>query len=306
MANAIPIAEGTDASGGYLVHPEYRDTLIDGLRRESAVVQSVRVDRVSTKKVIWSVYAGRPTVTIVAEGAEKTATGAEFNHLDINIKKLATIVLFTEEMLEDAAKDPRLFVGPDVAGAIADAIDANALGQAAGADIVGGFDAELTSSTNTTELGTTGDAFALSVSAAMELIEANGYKPTAVIAASDVRAHLRDQRGPGDNSTTPVYTPGFNREPDTIYNLPIRYSSNLDGFPSGAAKTAGVVLDGQESILAVRDDVRFKTSTDATVTVGGTPHNTWQRNEVALLWETRVGFNVHDINKSVSPIINHA
>jgi HK97 family phage major capsid protein len=263
-----------------------------------------RVDRVVGRRERYTVYAGRPTAAFVAEGAAKAATGAEFSELVVNIKKIASIVMYTEELLEDAREDPSVLVGADVEAAFMNLIDAHALGYQAGAAIAGSFDSELTNTTQTTELGSTGDAFALAVSAAMEQVEANGGVPNGIVAASDVRAHLRDQRNAGDVIAQPVYTDGFNREPDSLYGLPIRYSSNLDAFPAAAGKIAAVVGDYSHAVFALRRDITLRTSTEATIDVGGTLHNLFQQNKTAVLWEMRVGFAAHDINRMFANITN--
>lgn len=304
MANAIPLLEGTDASGGYLVSEQYGSTLQNGIRRESAVMALSRVDRVVGRRQKYAVYAGRPTAAFVAEGAAKAATGAEFSEITVNIKKIASIVMYTDELLEDAREDPTMFVSPDVGAAFVDLIDAHALGYQAGAAITGSFDSELTNTSQTTELGTTGDAFAVAVSAALEQIEDDGYRPSGIVAASDVRAHLRDQRKAGDVIAEPVYTNGFNREPDSIYGLPISYSSNLDGFPAGAGKIAAVVGDFSHAVFAMRRDITVSKSDQATVDVGGTLHHLWQQNKTAFLWEMRIGFVAHDLNKAFANITN--
>lgn len=304
MANAVPLLEGTDASGGYLVSEHYGSTLQNTIRRESAVMALSRVDRVVGRREKYAIYAGRPTAAFVAEGAAKAATGAEFSELVVNIKKIASVVMYTEELLEDAREDPTVLVGADVEAAFMDLIDGHSLGYQAGAAIVGSFDSELTNTTQTDELGTSGDAFALAVSQAMERIEAGGGTPNGIVAASDVRAHLRDQRRAGDVVSQPVYTDGFNREPDTLYGLPIRYSSNLDGFPAGAGKIAAVVGDFSHAVFALRRDITIRASNQATIDVSGTLHNLWQQNKTAVLWEMRVGFAAHDINRMFSNITN--
>lgn len=304
MANAVPLLEGTDASGGYLVSEHYGSTLQNAIRRESAVMALSRVDRVVGRREKYAIYAGRPTAAFVAEGAAKAATGAEFSELVVNIKKIASVVMYTEEILEDAREDPTVLVSADVEGAFMQLIDGHALGYTAGSAITGSFDSEITNTTQTTELGTGGDAFAVAVSAAIENVESNGYMPNGIVAASDVRAHLRDARATTYDPTTPVYTAGFGREPDTLYGLPIRYSSNLDGFPAGAGKIAAVVGDFSHAVFAVRRDITIRTSNQATIDVSGTLHNLWQQNKTAVLWEMRIGFACHDINKAFSNITN--
>lgn len=303
MSNQVPLNIGTDAAGGYLFEEQYGDTLIDGIRRESAIASVARIERLVGKREKYPIYSGRPTVGFVDESAEKTVTGAEFSQLTLNVKKLAAIVIYTEELLEDAREDPRVLINQDLAAAFANKIDAHALGYENGSAIVSSFDSELGETSQTDELGTTGDAFAKSVSVCMEKVESCGYRPSGIIAASDVRGHLRDARQTVETAQ-PVYSAGFEREPDNLYGLPIAYSSNLDAFTASSGKKAAVVGDFSHAILGIRKDLTMRVSDQATVSIGGTPRNLWQRNEVAVLWEMRVGFAAHDVNRAFAAVTN--
>jgi HK97 family phage major capsid protein len=300
MANAIPLLEGTNTAGGYLVPDS-----VGEVRREAAAFQLARLDRVPGKRQTYTVYAGRPTAAFVDEAAAKPVTGAELASVAVDVKKIATTVLYTEELLEDAVQDPRVLVNADVEAAFADLIDAHALGYANGAAIVSQFNSELASTTSTVELGTTGDAFALAVSNAMATIEANGGRPSGILAASDIRSNLRDARSAVE-TTNPVYTAGFNREPDSLYGLNIAYTSNLDAFPAAAGKVAAVVGDFSHAVGVIRKDLNVRISDQATVDVGGTLHHLWQQNKVAAQWETRIGFFAHDLNRMFVAITNAA
>ena len=303
MANNTPLNIGTDAAGGYLFEEQYGDVFIDGIARESAVAQLATVKRLTSKREKYAVYSGRPTVAFVDESDEKTATGAEFGQVTLNVKKLAAIVIYSEELLEDAAHDPRLLINDDMIGAFAQKIDAHALGYEAGTAITSAFDSELGETSQTVELGTAGDAFAVAVSSAIDTVEGNGYRATGAAIARDVKKHLRDSRHTVETAQA-VYTPGFDREPDSLYGVPLTYTTNLDAFTAGAGKKAAVVGDFSHAVLGIRKDLTARVSTEATVTVGGTPRNLWQRNEVAVLWEMRVGFAAHDMNRAFVAVTN--
>lgn len=303
MANNTPLNIGTDAAGGYLFEEQYGDVFIDGIARESAVAQLATIRRLSSKREKYAVYSGRPTVAFVDESAEKTATGAEFGQVTLDVKKLAAIVIYSEELLEDAANDPRLLINDDMIGAFASKIDAHALGYEAGSAISSSFNSELGETSQTVELGTGGDAFAVAVSSAIDTVEGNGYRATGAAVARDVKKHLRDSRQTVETAQA-VYTPGFEREPDSLYGVNLTYTTNLDAFTAGAGKKAAVVGDFSHAVLGIRKDLTARVSTEATVTVGGTPRNLWQRNEVAVLWEMRVGFAAHDLNRAFVAVTN--
>lgn len=308
MSNAIPLLEGTDASGGYLVRDSYGETFQNTLQRLSAVQSLSRVDRVPGKRQRYAVYAGRPTAAFVGEGVAKPVTGAEYTEVVVNVKKIATTVLYTEELLEDAVEDPGVLIGADVEGAFADLIDAHALGYAAGTAITGQFDSELTATTQTTEYAQgSADGVALSISAAMATIEANGGTPNGAIFNPDAKSVLRDARqaASGLGVAQPVFTEGFGREPNDVY-LPLAYSTNLPALKGTAAagRVVGVVGDFSHAVFAVRKDITIKFTSQATVDVSGTLHHLWQQNKVAALWEQRIGFVAHDLDRMFVAIVN--
>jgi HK97 family phage major capsid protein len=309
MANAIPLLEGTAASGGYLVPDQFvQGAFQRGIDRQSAVAALSTVRRVSGKTVKFTEYVGRPVAAFVAEGAAKAATGAEYAQVTVDIKKIAAIVMYTEELLEDAQDDPQVLINADVRAAFADLIDSHALGRNAAGVVTGQFNSELSETTQTVELGTSGDALAVAVSSAMATIEGNGYTTNGIILANDGRKHLRDARGTGDLVTTPLYSQGYTQPADSLYGVPIRYTTNLQTFAGSATtgRVVGVVGDFTHALLAVRNDIQVKFSDQATVDVGGTKHDLWQQNKVASLWEARVGFVAHDLNRSFVAIINAA
>lgn len=314
MANAIPLLEGTAASGGYLVPDHFGGLLFErGLNRKSAVLNmpGLRVRRVNGKRESFTEYVGRPTVATVAEGADKPATGAEYAQVTCDIVKAATIVMYTEELIDDAQDDPTILINQDVKAAFADYIDSNAIGRNAAGQIVGAFNSELSETTQTVELANTGgDRVALAVSAAMGLVEGNGYTPTGIILVHDARQHFRDARMTTE-TTQQVYSSAegtFVQPIPTLYDLPIGYTTNLQTIAGAAAagRVVGIVGDFSQALLAIRNDIRIKFSDQATVNVSGTDHRLWQQNKVASLWETRLGFVAHDLNRAFAAIINAA
>src|ERR1700745_3952667 len=102
MANQIPISGATPGAGGYLLPPEQGDILVNGLLLESGAIALAGDSRAtSARKTQFPILLGTPTAGPVGEGAPKPVTGAEFGQTEINVKKFASIVLFTEEMIED-------------------------------------------------------------------------------------------------------------------------------------------------------------------------------------------------------------
>lgn len=315
MANQIPLIEGTSTSGGTLIAPaSYGRTLADAILRQSPTMAMTNVTRVSTNKELYSVYAGRPTAAFVNEAAAKQATGAEYREIAVNVKKIATVVLFTQELLDDAREDPTVLINTDVVGAFHDLIDAHMLGYAAGSQITTSFDGALRASTQTVEyVQANQDALATALSGAMALVEANGYTPNGAIFNNDVKQVIRNAR---TTTGSPLYQNTFtggsggfdNREPGSIYGLNLSFSSNLPTLQGTAAagRVVGIVGDFSHALTVIRNDLLVSRSDQATVDVGGTLHHLWQQNKVALRWEMRLGFNTHDINRAFALILNAA
>lgn len=306
MANAIPLLEGTDASGGYYVRDSYGQTLINTVNRKSAALDLSQINRVPGKREKYTVYAGRPTAAFIAEGGPSVATGAELAEMVVNVKKIGTTVLYTRELIEDAQEDPTVLINADVEAAFADLCDAHMIGKANGTNLTTSFDNSLRQTTQTVELGSGGDAIATAVSAAMTLIEENGGEANGVILATDGKGRLRDARGSGDNATRPVFTDGFSKEPDALYGVGLRYSSNLSKFSAtpAATKIVGIVGDFTHSVAAIRSDIIVRSTDQATVDVGGTLHHLWQQGKTALQWEMRIGYAIHDRDRMFVAIVD--
>lgn len=307
MPNAIPMLEGTPGSGGYLTPTEYvQNEFQRGLDRQSAVASLARIRRVSGKQVQFSEYVGRPTAGFVAEGADKPATGAEYAPVLVDIKKIAATVMYTEELLEDAQDDPTVLINQDVRAAFADLIDSHALGRNSAGAVTSQFNTSLAATTTTVEYGQAAqDGLATAVSSAIGTIAGNGYTANGVVLAADAGIALRAAR---DTTGRPLYTDGFQSEPSSLYGLPVRTTTNLQSVSGTAAagRIIGFVGDFSGALLAVRSDIRVKFSDQATIDVGGVQHRLWQQNKVASLWEARVGFTVHDLNRRFVAITNAA
>lgn len=313
MANFIPIAGSPDAAGGHLIQPEYAEPLVDAIARASAVAVLANFEQTSTRKRKYPRMVGRPTAAFVGEGADSPATGAEFGSLEVNVKKISTTILYTEEELEDAYADPEQLVGDEVEGAFAELIDAHVLGLAAGAAITTNFDADLHSQIpagGEVELGGTPDALGVAVSAGMAYVEGNGGRPTGLAYALDLRQHIRDAR---DANGRPLYEEATraigDASADTLpqfYGQRAAVTTNLDAFPAGAGKVAAIGGDWSKTKGVMRRDMTVRITTEATVNVAGTDHRTWQQEKIGVKYTMRLGFNAHQADKMFYEILNAA
>lgn len=311
MANNTPLSGLSDAAGGIILPEAQGQLLTNGvLQKAGAFAMAGDARTTSSRREAFAIWNGTPTAEFVGEGGTKPVTGAEFAGGTLNIKKVASIITFTDEMLEDVQNgDLNVLVDSGIRDAISDVVDANAVGKDSGTNITGSFDSELTATTSTVELGTGQDALALAVSAAMGTLEANGYSDIAILHSADVARHIRDARvtgvsggGTAAPSVTGLSQGLYQPNTDPFYGLPRFSSTNLNTLTeaAGANKVVAVVASRPNIHARIRHDVRVKPSQEASV--GGT--SLYQNDLTALRYVTRLGYWVHDINRAVVAITN--
>lgn len=312
MPNQIPLTGAVPAAGGFVLPTEQGDILINGLLQESGALQLCGDSRATTaRKTQFGIWLGAPTAGFVGEGADKPVTGAEFGQTLMNVKKVASIVLFTDEMLEDVqAGDLNPLVDAGVRLAIQDVIDAHIIGKDTGVNITSNFDTMLRSTTATVEYAQANpDALARAVSAAMGILEANGYGNPAqmgLLLGFGFGQALRDARSSVDTSM-PLYGAG-GQGLDPTYGVQSLFSTNLNKPSDAAAATSvlGFLVHRPNLHVRIRKDVTLTTSTEATVYDGAADRSLFQENLTAVRYETRLGFMAHDINRAVVALINAA
>jgi hypothetical protein len=312
VANQIPISGITPAAGGYILPTEQGEILTNGVLQQSGALQVVGDSRAtSSRKTQFGIWLGAPTASFVGEGAPKPVTGAEFGQTVMNVKKVATIVLFTDEMLDDVqAGDLNPLVDAGVRQAVADVIDANIIGKDSGTNITGNFDTQLRDTTATVEYDAAlPDALARAVSAAMGVLENNGYGNVGqmgLVLGSGFGQVLRDARSTAD-AAQPIYGSG-GLGLDPTYGVATSVSTNLNTAQSapGAADIMGFLVHRPNLHARIRKDVTVTTSTEATINDGTTDRKLFQENLTAVRYETRLAFMAHDLNRAVVAITNAA
>jgi len=310
MPNQIPISGATPGAGGYILPVEQGEILTNGVLQEVGALSLCGDSRsTSSRKTQFGIWLGAPTAAFVGEGAPKPVTGAEFGQTVMNVKKVATIVLFTEEMIEDVQSgDLNPLVDAGVRTAIADVIDANIIGKDNGTDITTNFDNMLRSTTAVVEYDQSkADGLSRAVSAAMGVLEANGYGNTAqmgLLLGTGFGQILRDARSSVD-TTSPIYGPGGL---DPTYGISSATSSNLStaGAAAAATNVVGFLVHKPNLHVRMRKDVTVATSTEATVNDGTADRKLFQEDLTAVRYETRLAFMAHDLNRAVVKLANAA
>jgi hypothetical protein len=308
MANQIPFAEAPPIAGGYLLPPEQGEILVNALLLQAGAIALAGDSRATAAiKTNFPIWLGQPTAGPVGEQATKPATGASFAQASLNVKKFATIIMFTDEMIEDVQSgDLNVLVDSGVRQALNDAIDAHAIGKAAGVDIATPvFDSWLEQTTTTVEYNQAkGDGLQLAISAAMGILEQNGYGnqgDMGVLLGFGFAQVVRDARTSFD-TTLPVFGPGR----DPLYGLANFMSTNLSKPSDAPAATdvLGFVVHRPNLHVRIRKDVTLATTSEATVNDGVKDRHLFQEDLTAIRYETRLAFLVHDINRAVVKIVN--
>jgi HK97 family phage major capsid protein len=300
MANNIPLSGLSDAAGGILLPEAQGGMLTNGLLQETGVLSLAGDARsTSSPRESWVIWGGAPTAEFVGEGGTKPVTGAEFSSGTLNAKKIASIVLFTDEQIADVQNgDMNVLVDSGVRDAISDVIDAHGLGMDSGTPLSGNFDSQYTDTTQVVNVGSTQDAFAVAISAAMGSLEANGYRDFGVLTPADFARHLRDARiTGGGGGTTPLATSLYQSNLDPLYGAANATSTNLSPLSSGG--TVGIVVSRPNVHVRIRQDVTLSRSNEATV--GGT--SLWQNDLTGVRYVTRLGLWIHDVNRAVVKIV---
>src|SRR5687767_6583566 len=197
MANNTPLSGLSDAAGGILLPTAQGALLTNGLLQEAGAFALAGDKRTtSSRREAFAIWNGTPTAEFVGEGGTKPVTGGEFGGGTLNIKKVASIVTFTDEMIEDVQNgDLNVLVDSGVRSAISDIVDANAVGLDSGTAITGAFDSELVGTTSVVEVDLAKpDGLQTAISAAMGSLEANGYRDIGVLHSGDTARYIRDAR----------------------------------------------------------------------------------------------------------------
>lgn len=257
MANQIPLSGVTSEAGGVLLPPEQGEILVNGILVETGAIQLAGDARsTSSRKTTFPIWLGRPVAGPVGEGGSKGVTGAAFGSASLNIKKFASIILFTDEQIEDLQNgDLNVLADAGVRQALSVAIDAHAVDLSGASNIEGGsvFDSPLLPSAgpgviipNTSKTS----GIQVAVSAALAVLEENGYgnpDDIGVLLGFGFQKSLRDVR---DANERPVYDGGTyaGQTIDPLYGLDRAHSTNLSSLNGAALTFKGTLVNGSPTV----------------------------------------------------------
>lgn len=143
--------------------------------------------------------------------------------------------------------------------------------------------------------------YALDVSDAMGIVEADGFAVTSQFARMQVKSRLRGLR---DQNRQPIFVPALTQgQPGTLYGEPIEFAEN--GAWPAPASGVPVSIHGNtdNAIIGVRQDFTFKMFTEGVISneTGQVVLNLMQQDSVAMRCVMRVGYQVSNAVTALNP-----
>jgi HK97 family phage major capsid protein len=263
-----------------LIPANVSSQLIGEVYTQSVALALGRVQSIPAGVTNIPVIGTRPVAGFINPvGARKPYASLDFTAVQLTAEEVGCVIGVPQAYIDDAGFPLWDNVRPLLAEAIAKVIDAAILfGDGAPATFpAGGVIAH-------SQLTPAAADYSLTVSDAMGLVEAGGYNPTGHAADVTVRGKLRSLRSA---QGVPLYISSVTEAGgETLYGLPIRFTQ------PGVMQVAEAEFftgDWTKLIIGVRQDLRFDTSTDATIFDGTTAHSMFQEDSVAMRAYMRLG-----------------
>lgn len=293
-------------SGQALIPEVVSNTLLTGLQNQSALLSMPEVTRIQmgTNQTRMPVLSALPTAYFVnGDTGLKQTTQVDWSNKYLNVEEIAAIVPVPEAVLDDIQYNLWDAVTPLIQQAIARTFDAAAVfGTNKPASWPNALVTDAVSAGNVVLLGANDAAHGGIVGDFSDLfatVEADGYDPTAAIAATLFKGRLRQARATTGES---LIEPDDGQVTSTsIYGVPVHYPMRglwpaMTG--SGATTSTGtaqaLVGDFSQVIVGIRQDITMKVLDQATIqdNTGAIVYNLAQQDMVALRVVFRAAFQV--------------
>lgn len=300
MANtALDVSRLTN---GVILTPEMSSEIWTDSIKQSALTQLATRVNLPGKGVKWQTLNAPNAAEWVGETAEKPVVDPSFGSKTMIPYKLAQIITVSEEFTRDAANLWNA-VQAQASEAIAQAIDKTFLAGTIPLPGADGVDTLADAQTVSVKNGKYVDF----VKIATTVLNNNGDLNGIAITNKGLAKFLSAV----DENGRPLMVPGVgSTELGSAFGArmiksPWGYKEAVAASGSGASavqaapEVLGVAGDWTQAYYGTVDGIRIKMTDTATVKKGATTINLWQRNMIAFLVETEVGFIVRDKSKFV-------
>lgn len=295
--NALDVSRLTN---GVMLTPEMSSEIWTESIKQSALTQLASRVTLPGKGVKWQTLNAPTAAEWVEETAEKPVVDPTFGSKTMIPHKLAQIITVSEEFTRDAAALWSA-IQAQASEAIAQAIDKTFLAGTIALPGADGVDTLADAQTVNIKGGTYKDF----VKIATTVLEHDGDLNGVAITNQGLAKFLTAT----DTNGRPLMTPGVNStELGSIFGArmiksPWGYKAAVKASTepkvNAAPEVLGVAGDWRNAIYGTVQGIRIKMTDTATIKKGSTTINLWQRNMLAFLIETEVGFIVRDKSKFV-------
>ncbi len=279
---------------------EIANSIISDIPQQSAVLPLMtQLPAMSAKQFKMPVLDVLPVAYFVSPGAsddtlQKQTTNMEWTDVSIYAEELAVIVPIPESVIADSGYDIWGEVRPRIAAAFAKAIDAAILYGTNRPSTwpVGIHPLAVAASQTVTTAGVAGEDLYDEIFGdgnLLALVEADGYIPSAHLAAISMRGKLRGTR---DSIGNPIFRPmGSSGTYELGDGVPITFPTNGAFAP---ATTLMITGDWKKAVWAPRQDMTIKVFDTGVVQdqTGAIVYNLLQQDMVALRATMRLGWQV--------------
>lgn len=300
MANtALDVSRLTN---GVILTPEMSSEIWTDSIKQSALTQLATRVNLPGKGVKWQTLNAPNAAEWVGETAEKPVVDPSFGSKTMIPYKLAQIITVSEEFTRDA-ENLWNAVQAQASEAIAQAIDKTFLAGTIPLPGADGVDTLADAQTVSVKNGKYVDF----VKIATTVLDNNGDLNGIAITNKGLSKFLSAV----DENGRPLMVPGVgSTELGSAFGArmiksPWGYKEAVAASGSGASavqaapEVLGVAGDWTQAYYGTVQGIRIKMTDTATVKKGATTINLWQRNMIAFLVETEVGFIVRDKSKFV-------
>lgn len=284
-----------DSNGGYLMETQTSRDFIEFLRPASAVLPYIKkILPMPGGSLDIPGGASGATAGYVGELASKPVSKPSFREVQLRAKKIAGIVVVSNELLERAIIDALPIVESDLRSAVTQEMDLAFLrGSGAGAYPKGFRSIALTDATTVTAPGGATHAQILSHLGKMELVHLNRHLSltNAVwVMSHRTKIFLTDML----TAQGTLAFPSLSNPVPTLRGKPVSASSQVpSNLGSGTNESELYLVDFEHVLMGDTMSIRMDSSREATIRTGADAASDvrlWQQNGTAVLVEA-----AHDI-----------
>lgn len=300
MANtALDVSRLTN---GVILTPEMSSEIWTDSIKQSALTQLATRVNLPGKGVKWQTLNAPNAAEWVGETAEKPVVDPSFGSKTMIPYKLAQIITVSEEFTRDAANLWNA-VQAQASEAIAQAIDKTFLAGTIPLPGADGVDTLADAQTVSVKNGKYVDFVKIATTVLNNNGDLNGIAITnkglsKFLSAVDENGRPLMVPGVGSTELGSAFGARMIKSP-WGYKEAVKASGSGASAVQAAPEVLGVAGDWTQAYYGTVQGIRIKMTDTATVKKGATTINLWQRNMIAFLVETEVGFIVRDKSKFV-------